>query len=323
MSASISAEASRKHYYRVLFPAAVEEGFALLLTCNNAFALERVEVSYRGLNRQNGKDFMRRHLYFHAASDLVADCNQRTPLTLQLGGVLPVPPLGAKPEETIQRIPGVHGNHYVASALGPLMLDIDANDYIYRGEICSCAAGKTLCQECWDALLQPARHIIRYLLRDVFCLGRLFDTYSGRRGIHTWCYDERVVCWTRDQRATFMARISAKAVLEAGDDHADVIEDLIKAHVPAQHLRPGMNRQDLFDRFYPRFDVNVSTDAGHLKGLPLSMHHATRYLRIPLPPLDGPYRFDLAHDRPRAGDNVTRPGDMRVFMRAIVNMAFY
>ena len=144
--------------------------------------------------------------------------------------------------------------------------------------------------------MEPARHVIHYWLCDVFALGATFDTFSGRRGLHSWCYDERVLYWTREQRTAFVNRVTWSAAL-ADTMHSPNIETILRATVPAK-LVPDiaeLTRAELFERFYPRFDVAITMDAAHLKGLPLSLHPATGFLRIPLPPLHnkGGHVFNL------------------------------
>lgn len=308
MSRQSSALSDKRRYYDVLFPAMLEGGYMRLITCDGRFPLERCELAPRWLI--DGQDIMQRNLTFSSEQDVLALC-KKMPDTLQLGGVLP---------HEDPRVAREMMRNGVASAEGVLMLDIDANDYPGRGRICPCGTRPTICQICWDTLIEGARLVIDYLLRKVFLLRCVFDVFSGRRGMHTWCYDPRVLQWTREQRTAFMARIRAPAILAtaAMDDHAEVIERILRTHV-GQHA-VGLDRAELFERFYPRFDEEVTKDAGHLKGLPLSMHHSTLYIRVPLPILDAAYKFELA--RHCIKPNNMDQQEIQAFLTGIINQAF-
>ena len=332
-------------YYRVLFPLMVELGLLRLVTCDGRWPLERVELAPRYIAAANGFDAMQRHLRFHSAADLVAHCQRERPATLQLGGVLPAPPQEAfeplpmtgepETEKEAQRRPMDAARQLMrsgASALGPLVFDIDANDYPERNAIrgCSCeAAERTVCQACWETLMEPARHVIRYWLEDVFGLQQRFDTFSGRRGLHSWCYDARVLLWTREQRTAFMERITlaSLAVSSSVTTHAAAIDDILRATVPATKVPDiaTLERAELFRRFYPRFDVAVTTDGGHLKGLPLSMHQATRILRIPIAPLaphGAPRTHALDLKRHCKGPSEMFTEDVTALVKGVLGLAF-
>jgi DNA primase catalytic subunit len=300
----------RKRYYTILFPQLLEAGWLRLATCDGLYPLSRVEIAPRWI-RADGENVMLRSMRFASAAELAAFCVERKPHTLQLGGVLP--PV----EEADQRKMIRKGS--VASAFGPLVFDIDANDYPERHQICACGVQHTVCQRCWTALIEPARRVIHYLLEDVFYLGQRIDTFSGRRGLHSWCYDRRVLRWTREQRTAFMARIGADAMCVSAE-HGAAIEALLRKHVPRALGTDDMDRAQLFERFYPRFDVAVSADASHLKGCILSMHHDTRFLRVPLPPLEANYAFKLTR-------HCIRPEDMsaeavRVLLQGVLATVF-
>lgn len=287
MALSDITRVDRKRFHQHLFPAMVASGLLRLITCNGIFQLERCELAGRWVI--DGQDVFQRHHFFVNADDVVGYCTEKNPYTLQLGGALPD-----------------SSTTSTGCAMGPLVLDIDANDYPMRGAICACGADRTVCQDCWDALLEPARRVTRYLLCDFYGLRHLFDVFSGRRGVHTWCYDARVLRWTQEERTNFMASISAATIVRDAPAAAEAIELLLRSSVPDTVKVDHLNREELFERFYPRFDVNVSTDAAHLKGLPLSMHHETRYVRIPLPLFRSRERFLLTQHR-------VRPVDMSVF----------
>jgi DNA primase catalytic subunit len=296
-----SSRVDRNRFHKHLFPAMVACGLLRLVTCDGQFDMERCELAGRWVIDE--QDVFQRHHSFVRAEEVVTYCKEKNPYTLQLGGALPQSPTTS-----------------TGCAMGALVLDIDANDYPMRGAICACGADRTVCQDCWNALIEPARRVTRYLLCELYGFGHVFDVFSGRRGVHTWCYDARVLRWTQEERTNFMSSIAASTIVRNAPAAAAAIESLLRSSIPSSIKVDRLNREELFERFYPRFDIKVSTDAAHLKGLPLSMHHDTRYVRVPLPMFTSRERFLLTQHR-------MRPADMSVyeaefFTTQILKLAF-
>ena len=94
-----------------------------------------------------------------------------------------------------------------------LRLDIDMDDYNnVRQHVpgCNCSQakdqGRTACRVCWDTwITQVTWPMLRYMLGPHgWAFEKWHINFSGRRGIHVWIWDARVMTWTRDMRTSFL-----------------------------------------------------------------------------------------------------------------------
>lgn len=234
-----------------------------LITCNGLYHLSQVEISFRW--EIKGETVMQRFTRFNTKEEFLAACSTGKPHTIQLGGVLPGFPGNEYDSElgmdrsSRERDRALCRNG-ITSARGPLVIDIDLTDYDRR-DICACGLEHKCCNACFAAFMPAAMDILNYILRDLFQFKKVFFVWSGCRGIHTWVTDESVSLWTSAQRTVFITRIS-----QLGSDPR--VQEILQAYPQA---------------CFPKFDVDVSKTAEHLKKLPMAIHQTTSYLCIPLP----------------------------------------
>jgi len=141
--------------------------------------------------------------------------------------------------------------------------------------------------------MDSAQKVLDYWLRDVFHFKGILFVWSGRRGFHVHVYDVRVLEWTSDQRTAFVTRILNPMPREETTEYiyTEILRPLFLSE-NALHMRDrGACMTAVFNAIYPKIDVAVTKDASHLKGIPLTIHHDTRYIRIPLPSIHGQHRF--------------------------------
>lgn len=96
-----------------------------------------------------------------------------------------------------------------------LRLDIDMDDYKTLRENlpgCFCSdknvggKGRTCCNICWETwIVQVVYPMLCYMLGPIGWDFQHWQViYSGRRGIHVWIWDARVMPWTSQQRQLFL-----------------------------------------------------------------------------------------------------------------------
>jgi hypothetical protein len=290
--------AERKRFNEVLLPGIYNDVWETLITCNGRYTLNQTEVSLQW--NIDGNDVMQRYVKYQSKEAFLQACAETKPHTIALGGVLPgFPGLD-------DRSAREHDNQLckagITSAQGPVVLDVDLTDY-NRDTVCDCGALKRCCNTCFAVFLDPAMDVIHYILRTIFGFTKFFFVWSGRRGIHVWIYDDRVLTWTRDQRTVFINRIKR---IPPGDAFGNHIKTILSSAMDAPERAALRARGgDLYDELYPKFDVEVTKDARHLKKLPMAIHAATCVLCMPTPPVGSGFRF-------RPDDHTRKPNDMSV-----------
>jgi DNA primase small subunit len=118
--------------------------------------------------------------------------------------------------------------------------------------------------------LDIARRVITIYLRDVWGLERLLWVFSGRRGVHCWVCDERIV--------TNASSLIRTAIVERLQNPCAAFAEQKEIEV----VLFGHKREDV----YPRLDVRVSTDISHLLKCPFSLHPETDAVCVPINPDD-------------------------------------
>lgn len=285
--------ADRKYYYQNVFPAIVHF-LVKLVTGNYKYDLWRIELVPRWEIEGSGTSMNRDHV-FHTPQDLVAFCQQKTPHSLQVGGLM-VGRLGsvseAGRESRLRDRSDISKG--IANAYGPIVIDIDIDDYDRTG-LCPCQGHKRLCQVCFSVQIKAARLVLDYWLRAIFGFEHILHIFSGQKGIHVWVCDERAFNMTNEQRKTLLSRIQQPMSL---DNHVE--------HICTELLRPiwnmcsnllikdrKPNNTVLMHWLYPRMDMAVGTSSFHLKKLPLLPHQTSLYLALPLPAIE--LDIPLAH----------------------------
>lgn len=251
-------------YFNRFFDPLWRSGLSKLVTCGNIFSLNQCELSPR-YDEKN----MQRNTRYHTDNDLIADMRKKHPAGLQMGAIFPRT-IAKNFDYTLADLRAIVKQGH-QTALGPLVIDIDITDYGSRIGICQCGERDPVCQLCWDHFIEPAREVTHYLLQSVWQFKKVLTVFSGKKGVHFWIYDERVLVWTDEQRTTFINSIRNRP--PRGHEH----------HIYQILLKGDESR-------YPKFDANVTKQVGHLKGLPLTIHHKTGYFRIILKP-GAPFQF--------------------------------
>jgi DNA primase catalytic subunit len=254
-----------RDFYSKQFPRIWKEGLERIVTCDGQFKLEQCEIVPRDL-KKDGQDIMNRHIFFRTREELFDHCLKRLPLTLQLGGIYPMlyPDLNDHDCRDVDKALIKAG---AVTTQKPFVIDCDMDKTMDRTGICKCTDVET-CIVCWDYYMHSARLIIDFLLRNICKLRKVAHFWSGRRGLHIWCFDPRAIAWSKEERANVMKVFMNRDALI--------------------HLLPD----DLKRMPWPKFDDEVSIDQRHCIGLPLLPHHSTSCIRIMLPPLSKDEKFD-------------------------------
>lgn len=264
-----------------------------MATCDGRYPLSRVEMAPRFEMAGTGATVMDRHQVFQSTHELLEYTRARMPDTMQFGGIMPgLPPASAasrRPQETLTQV-GRHRDGTLVKGAGVdayfyFMLDIDLKDYD-RSNVCRCTSHEC-CGLCWACFVEPARAVTEYLLGEVYGLRGLLAVYSGGRGFHQWVLDPRTFHWSNDERVAVMARLTHPLRHDAHTQH--IYRNVL---LPAYRQRPALRERDescsydaVMSALWPRYDVDVSTKAYHLKKCPFAIHQTRLFLCFPLPPL--------------------------------------
>jgi hypothetical protein len=283
----MTSRALLRYYYDNVFPNIV---FSLvrMVTNNFKYDMSRVEFVPRWEIDGSGT-VMNRDIVFRTPQDLITYCQTKLPHSLQVGGVMPGrrPFEGATDSESRQR-DRLDIKRGLAVAFGPLVIDIDMDDYDREG-VCACGKDKTMCEVCYATYIYVARQVIvEYWLERVFGFTKIVQVYSGKKGIHIWVCCERAFNMSDTQRRSLLERIARPM---RSDGHVDEIYKLYLR--PMFLATPTLVEKDktcslekVFFYLYPRIDMNVGASAAHLKKLPLLPHQETGRLSIPLTGLE-------------------------------------
>jgi hypothetical protein len=251
-------QSERKRLNQVLSKCVIDDGWIPVATCGNQFDLSQIDISLQW--DIEGTLAIRKFVKYHTRDDLLKALTTSNPHAIQVGGILPNLPLtnrddrgGEDPDRVSRERERDMCRDALISCKGPFVMDIDLTDY-QRSEVCECQkdpAIKKCCNACFGVFMTPAMHIIDYILRDVFGMSKFFFVWSGRRGIHVWVFDARVIDWTADQRASFIKRISEENMREDANIHAILRKCAL--NTPFHHT----SLNGLYQHLYPKFDVEV------------------------------------------------------------------
>uniref|UniRef100_A0A7S1KTT3 DNA primase n=1 Tax=Percolomonas cosmopolitus TaxID=63605 RepID=A0A7S1KTT3_9EUKA len=163
-----------KKYYKTLFPI---ETLVSYYTCSNTAPLSHREFSFtRG-------DIYMRYKSFQDCASLKKSLLQIIPHKIDIGAIYNQDP------------------SYKSSDLSPIekefCVDIDISDY---DDIRTCCKGASLCHKCWP-LMHSAIDILNFAFREWFAFESILWVFSGRRGIHGWVNDERVIRYNHQERS--------------------------------------------------------------------------------------------------------------------------
>ncbi len=300
-------------FWNNLFPLVANTVLYRLGTCNGMFRLEQREFG----RVRVGTEIPCRNDLFFTTRDALAVLQVpewKTLSTLHFGAIfpthhpvptgiwlLPLPP-GVEPldvQHDMQR-PRDFDRHNVfkvgtgssaaplACPMGEFVIDVDLESQLTSGKynnenkydrtgICPCAHDKCVCNTCWALFLDPARHILLKLLREMLGFKAMFCVYSGRRGFHLWVIDKRAVMATMTQRRAWIAAL--KVAWHHQPWIYDMLGAIFDAH-PVLSARPrrcgvDSHREAVMEALYPKLDEKVSVDATHLHKSVMVPHHVT------------------------------------------------
>jgi DNA primase catalytic subunit len=295
-----------KRYWRYMFPRAwpvLEQ----IVTCNGTFSLHQCELSPRW-DKPDGQVAMARNVTFYTSEELIEYCQSKLPNLIQLGGVLPDFQFYNDRVKRNREMCKVVGTAY-----GPLVLDFDLCDYD-RSNVCQCGDAKICCDVCFKIFGMSTIRIVHYLLEKVWGMTRIFDVFSGKKGIHIWICCERAVQMSTEQRHAFIKKLNNPLLSEG------VTIDLYKhlllpfAKENAQFF-PHLDRASLIQLLYPKFDFEVTKDACHLKKLPLMPHPDTFNICVCIDP-----RFDFIPSLHAITIEHVTLADFELFVRGLAGM---
>lgn len=257
---------SLSSYWSVQFPEIWRRVLEPILTRGGKYKMDQLELIPRWI-KKGGEDIMARHVIFKTSDELLAYVSRCRPDTLQLGGIFPMT-LGNYESRHLE---GDLNRAGVFSVYSPLKIDLDIKDY-NRTNVCACKK-EDMCITCWEVCMHSSRLIIDFILRSIFGFSKIYHFWSGNRGLHIWCFDDRVWEWTKIERTRIL--------------------NIIKRRELVEHLMP----EHLCRMPWPHFDDAVTADPIHPLGLPFGPHHKTRCIRIMLPLLADPKKFDPQHQK--------------------------
>jgi len=81
-----------------------------------------------------------------------------------------------------------------------LVFDIDITDY---DDVRDCCSGGACCSQCWP-LMSCAIKVLEYILTKIFGFKNKLWVFSGRRGVHCWVCDPRVLKYTKAIRTSII-----------------------------------------------------------------------------------------------------------------------
>lgn len=194
--------AARRRFWRDVFP---WDLFERWITHNGKYSLAQRQIVF-ALNFQHNDDAPswtnpRNHIYTSIA-EVRKDATNWAAVTMNIGPLWP----SARERELAWKI---HQLHPEPPWHTELRLDVDMDEYkAWRVHLpgCDCGTRKTCCQVCWDTwIVNSAYPMLSYLLGPAGWNFKQWQVlFSGRRGIHVWIWDDRVMPWTMQQRIAFL-----------------------------------------------------------------------------------------------------------------------
>ncbi|KAI4293162.1 DNA primase small subunit [Pancytospora philotis] len=226
-----------RKYYTEIFPA--DELFGIL------------EVSAtREMAFTTQQDGYIRYLAFASRAAFAEKIAQVVPKNIHIGAIHDAPPgklSGAKP---IAR---------------ELVFDIDLTDYPR-----ACCEGKQICRLCF-AKIQCAVKLLDYSLREEFGFREIGFVFSGRRGVHCWVFDGKLL--EQSVRADICKFFQA---IVDRNQHVPAYEQIMREFAP--------DEKELIQQWFVRIDKQVTVGMGHLIKMPFAVHADSLNIAVPIDP---------------------------------------
>jgi len=253
------------------------------------------EFSLTKLSSDKTEKYLR-HLCYKTEQQLRAGLRSHVPMKLDIGPVYNMSPRRFTDS----------GCEIV---LRELVFDIDISDYARRpdGESQDCCSDRgTICQRCW-LFAVCAVEVLQIVLRQQIGLQNLLWVFSGRRGVHCWCLDDKVARASTETRSTIVDYIKSpmaktpSALLPCIERFADY------------HGRRPRGPDEAYEAMWPRIDEPVTRTKNHLLKSPLCVHPATGRVCVPFDPANV-HNFRL-QDVPTAAAIVAGDADALAALR--------
>lgn len=246
-----------RSYYQRWFPA---DDVAAAFHTDREVPLSTREFVLRvrpdGQNEDDTLRFRRQQRYEDAYSLRAAICDVQ-PLHVDVGGAY-VDDEGGLGDRATRR---------------EFVLDVDINDY---DRVCCASDDPNVCERCWT-LLRGAAIVGEHLLRSLLGVTRTVWMFSGRRGLHCWVFDRRVLALDNDSRRQMLELLTGPLA------RCDVHVRRMCAQTYAEYIRGTVTDLDLaIDRAFPRFDSSVSKTTNHLLRMPFSVHGTSGCVVVPI-----------------------------------------
>ncbi|CAD5233362.1 unnamed protein product [Bursaphelenchus xylophilus] len=120
---------------------------------------------------------MHRYLSFTDPNELTKQLVAKKPRKFEIGAVATVP-MAQRDSVCKEEFEWVERE---------LTFDIDMDDY---NSVRTCCQDKKVCQKCWSFISIGAK-VINFILTEHFGFKKLLFVFSGRRGLHVWCADDK------------------------------------------------------------------------------------------------------------------------------------
>jgi len=179
-------------YYNTLFP------YEHLFSWLNYRTDEEVDPEKEGHPRYWKKreicftmegDIFVRYQSFHTMKEFKTALKKQLPFKIDIGPVYNVEP--RKKKTSCVKLQAEEKE---------LVFDIDITDY---DDVRNCCSGGACCSQCWP-LMTCAIKVLEYILTNVFGFKNKLWVFSGRRGVHCWVCDPRVLKYTKTVRTSII-----------------------------------------------------------------------------------------------------------------------
>ena len=253
----------RRQYYK---SALDWDALWVFLTDNGQYDIMHIEFGFRG------KGWLARNIFFNNLDALKAYCIRTNPLSVELGMTSPRPPFPAHPLEVRTY---VKKRKQAFILRKPLVFDWDI-DHKIRTKWGKCKCGeRELCNMCWKAFGEPARVTLERALTYWLGYKNIMCIFSGRRGFHMWVLDSHSRTLSEEQRTSILHKITHPVM---GEDMYNDLYSILEPHYNEYHKGAPYQVMDILYEL----DTLVTTQIGHLTGLPWFPNANNGVLRLPI-----------------------------------------
>lgn len=231
-------------YYRTAFPAS--------LVVNWLRYIKTREFSFTLAN-----EVYIRYITVNTAEEILSKLIAETPNKIDIGGVYVHRPASVTVDNQC--------------LIKELVFDIDLTDYTRE-----CCSDKNMCNTCLP-LIKCAVEVLDTVLRDAFGFRHILFVFSGGRGVHCWVSDATAMTLTRRDRSNIADYFSTFS--KRSDEK---VEAILRKYQKEMGLDENTSLSVLYERLFPKLDVNVTKQIKHLLKSPFCVHPRTGRVCVPL-----------------------------------------